>query len=110
MSRVRPATTAGSSREDPPPSASENTSSDRVSPPRDTAQGHHATRTDTDFAGLVGRLLLGTVVPGLGLILAGRRTAGRLVLGLVALALLACGAFVLRGQPVRAAARTLTSP
>jgi LCP family protein required for cell wall assembly len=110
MSRVTPETTAGPPREDPPPSAREITWGDDASPGRDPHRGHLGTEADGHFAQLVGRLLLGTVIPGLGLILAGRRTAGRLVLGFVALALLACGAFVLWGSPVQAVARTLASP
>src|SRR3954447_993001 len=110
MSRVRPATTAGSPREDPSSTPLGITSGDNASPRHGPGQGHHAKQPDGDFARLVGRLLLGTVVPGLGLILAGRRAAGRLVLVCFALALLACGAFVLWGQPVQTAARTLASP
>src|SRR3954469_1267863 len=110
MSRVRPETTAGSPREDAAPNAPAITPGDNAGPRRDPGQGHHGIRAEGHFARLVGRLLLGTVVPGLGLILAGRRTAGRLVLGIVALALLACGAFVLWGRPVQAVARTLASP
>src|SRR3954468_19133734 len=110
MSRVRPETTAGSSREVTAPSAPGITSGDDDHPRRDLGQGHHVTRADAHFARLVGWLLLGTVVPGLGLILAGRRAAGRLVLGCFALALLAGGAFVLWGRPAQAAARTLASP
>ncbi len=60
--------------------------------------------------GLVGWTVLGTLVPGLGLIVAGRRTAGRIVLGVAVLALLAGAAFVLWGDPVQTAARTVVSP
>src|SRR3954469_5102622 len=110
MSQVRPETTAGSPREDASPIAPQITRGDHASPGRVSGQGHHGMQADVHFARLVGWLLLGTVVPGLGLILAGRRTAGRLVFGIFTLALLACGAVVLWGRPVQAAARTLASP
>src|SRR3954453_9076370 len=110
MSRVRPETTAGSSREFRAPRAPGITSGDDDHPHRDLGQGHHVARADVHFARLVGWLLLGTVVPGLGLIPAGQRAADRLVLGCFALALLAGGAFFLWGGPAQAAARALASP
>jgi LCP family protein required for cell wall assembly len=49
------------------------------------------------------------LVPGTGLIVAGRRALGRLVLGAAVLAVVAAGAFVLLGDPLRTATRIGTS-
>jgi LCP family protein required for cell wall assembly len=112
MSQVEPHVPAGSPGEDAAPPALE------LAPRTDAGQRHrrtpqrgrHATSPGEDFGQLVGWSILGTLVPGLGLIVAGRRTAGRLVVGAVALALLAGGAFALWGEPLQTAVHTLASP
>jgi len=67
------------------------------------------TAPDPGFAALVRWTVLGVLVPGTGLIVAGRRALGRLVLGAALLAATAAGAFLLLGDPARTATRIGTS-
>jgi len=78
--------------------------------PAEGLRGRHATTNGQGFDRLVAWTILGSFVPGLGLIVAGRRTAGRALLALVALVALASVAFVVAGGPVTAARRIATSP
>ncbi len=73
-------------------------------------RGRHATTRGQGFDRVVGWTVLGTLVPGLGLVVAGRRTAGRFLLTLTALALLGAGALVAMGNPVETAGRIVASP
>jgi polyisoprenyl-teichoic acid--peptidoglycan teichoic acid transferase len=57
-------------------------------------RGRHATGYDQGFAAVVRWTILGSILPGAGLIAAGRRTAGRLLL---ALSLIIVGGFVAFG-------------
>ena len=73
-------------------------------------RGRHATTTGQGFDRVVGWTILGSLVPGLGLMVAGRRTAGRVLIGLVVAAALAAAALVLLGDPVALATSVLASP
>ncbi|MGZ4625416.1 MAG: LCP family protein [Kineosporiaceae bacterium] len=61
-------------------------------------RGRHATSYGQGFSRVVGWTILGSVVPGLGLIAAGRRTVGRILLTLTILLVGALFAFVLLGD------------
>lgn len=78
--------------------------------PMEELRGRHATTNGQGFDRLVTWTILGSIVPGLGLIVAGRRTAGRALLGTVAAAALGAAVFVLLGDPVATARRIATSP
>lgn len=78
--------------------------------PTEELRGRHATTNGQGFDRLVAWTILGSFVPGLGLIVAGRRTAGRILLGVVVATVLAAAAFVLVGDPVTTARRIATSP
>ena len=71
------------------PSAPENSGARRVADPGSPTMGGSARRAATGgaFPGALGWTVLGTIIPGLGLIKAGRRLAGGLVLGFFVLAL-----------------------
>jgi LCP family protein required for cell wall assembly len=62
-------------------------------------RGRHATSRDQGFGGLVTWTILGSIVPGAGLIAAGRRTAGRVLLTLTVVAVVGVLAFALLGDP-----------
>jgi LCP family protein required for cell wall assembly len=65
-------------------------------PPR---RGRHATSHDQGFSGLVTWTILGSIVPGAGLIAAGRRTAGRVLVTLTVVAVVGGLAFAVLGDP-----------
>jgi LCP family protein required for cell wall assembly len=73
-------------------------------------RGRHATTTGQGFDRLIGWTLVGSLIPGLGLVVAGRRAAGRFLLALAGLAVAAGAALVLFGDPVAFGSRILTSP
>ena len=62
-------------------------------------RGRHATGYEQGFGGLVGWTILGSVIPGVGLIAAGRRTAGRLLVALTVLVVVGLLAFAVLGDP-----------
>jgi LCP family protein required for cell wall assembly len=70
----------------------------------------HATDFGDSFGALVGLTIAGALVPGTGLLAAGRRTTGRILLGIVLLAVAAGAVLVLRGDPLQTAARVLVNP
>jgi len=74
-------------------------------------RARHATRTGDDFGYVISWSILGTVVPGLGLIKAGRRLAGALALTVaVGGALALGGALFLMGHPLRRVVSRVDSP
>ncbi len=62
--------------------------------PQDEARGRHASGRGQNFAGVVGWTILGALVPGSGLIAAGRRGTGALLLALQTAALSAAATYV----------------
>jgi LCP family protein required for cell wall assembly len=62
-------------------------------------RGRHATSRDQGFGGLVLWTIIGSLVPGAGLIAAGRRTAGRVLVTLTVLAVMGLVAFAALGDP-----------
>ncbi|MDQ1292648.1 MAG: hypothetical protein QG608_528 [Actinomycetota bacterium] len=75
-----------------------------------SARGRHATPQGQGFGRVVGWTILGSIVPGTGLLIAGRRTAGRSVLGLAGAVLLALGATALFLDPIASARTMLSNP
>jgi LCP family protein required for cell wall assembly len=73
-------------------------------------RGRHATTLGDGFGPVVAWTIVGTLLPGAGLIAAGRRKAGLVLLGIVVLALAACGTLALLGDPLQTVARVLASP
>jgi LCP family protein required for cell wall assembly len=61
-------------------------------------RGRHATGRDQGFGRLVTWTILGSIVPGAGLIAAGRRTAGRILVTLTVVAVVGLLAFALIGD------------
>jgi polyisoprenyl-teichoic acid--peptidoglycan teichoic acid transferase len=72
-------------------------------------RGRHATEWGQGFERVVGWTLLGSLLPGAGLIAAGRRTLGWAVAGLCLLLALSGVAIALLTDPVRLVARVLLS-
>jgi polyisoprenyl-teichoic acid--peptidoglycan teichoic acid transferase len=66
--------------------------------PEGRLRGRHATGYDQGFAGVVGWTIIGSLLPGAGLIAAGRRTAGKLLVGLTVLVAGGLVAFALFGD------------
>jgi polyisoprenyl-teichoic acid--peptidoglycan teichoic acid transferase len=62
--------------------------------PQDDARGRHASGRGQNFAGVVGWTILGALIPGSGLIAAGRRGAGALLLAVQTAALSAAATYV----------------
>src|SRR3954470_12375856 len=62
-------------------------------------RGRHATGRDQGFGGLVLWTIIGSLVPGAGLIAAGRRTAGRVLVTLTVLTVIGLLAFAVLGDP-----------
>lgn len=62
-------------------------------------RGRHATGYDQGFGGLVGWTILGSIIPGAGLIAAGRRTAGKVFVTLTVLVVGGLLAFAVLGDP-----------
>src|SRR3954447_14237808 len=62
-------------------------------------RGRHATGRDQGFGGLVLWTIIGSLVPGAGLIAAGRRTAGRVLVTLTVVAVVGGLAFAVLGDP-----------
>jgi polyisoprenyl-teichoic acid--peptidoglycan teichoic acid transferase len=80
-------------------------------PPRGPrTRGRHATGRGDGFGDVVGWTLVGSVVPGLGLLRSGRRVLGGVVLAGIALALVAVVAVVVLGDPVRWSESVVISP
>ena len=73
----------------------------RARPSGARSRARHGTGRGDGFGGVVGWTLLGGLVPGVGLIRAGRRVLGGIVLGMVVSALAAVAAFAVLGDPVR---------
>jgi len=72
--------------------------------PQDDARGRHASGKGQNFAGVVGWTILGALIPGSGLIAAGRRGAGALLLAVQTAALSAAATYVflaLRAHPAK---------
>ncbi|GAB6900207.1 LCP family protein [Kineosporia succinea] len=61
-------------------------------------RGSHATRRGQGFSWVIGWTLLGSLLPGAGLLAAGRRRAGGFLLGLVGAGVLAVGRLALDGS------------
>ncbi len=95
----------------PPMQQREGTHRSGMSPDGGRQLGRHAAGTDQGFGWVVGWTLGGTLIPGAGLIAAGRRAAGWAVIGLLLLAA-AVGAGYLLVQPslLRTAADLAVSP
>jgi polyisoprenyl-teichoic acid--peptidoglycan teichoic acid transferase len=72
--------------------------------------GRHATGLGDGFGSVVGWTVLGAVVPGTGLLAAGRRWLGRVLLAIVVLAVVAGVVLAVKGDPVATAARVVASP
>src|SRR3954447_8425796 len=66
---------------------------------RKPLRGRHATGYDQGFSGLVGWTILGSILPGAGLIAAGRRTAGKVLVTLTLLVVGGLLAFAVLGDP-----------
>jgi LCP family protein required for cell wall assembly len=66
-------------------------------------RGRHATGRDQGFSGLVTWTILGSIVPGAGLIAAGRRTLGRLLVTLTVVAVVGLAGFAVLGDPTKVA-------
>ena len=79
-------------------------------PAEDDARGRHATGRGDGFGRLAGLTVLGAVVPGLGLVLAGRRRTGWAVLAPVLLVVGALAAVVASGRAVSLARRYAFQP
>jgi len=75
-------------------------------------RGSHATPygQDQDFSWVVGWTILGTVLPGSGLMAAGRRRLGGFLLAVLALGLLGLGALLLLGNPMQQGIAIGSSP
>jgi LCP family protein required for cell wall assembly len=67
----------------------------------DSRRGSHATQTGQGFSWVLRWTILGAVMPGTGLIAAGRRRAGGVVLVVVGIALLVVAALAATGDPVK---------
>ena len=72
-------------------------------------RGRHATGHDQGFGGVVRWTILGSVVPGLGLIAAGRRVAGWVLLTVTILLVGGVAGFVLFGDVTASALRVATN-
>jgi polyisoprenyl-teichoic acid--peptidoglycan teichoic acid transferase len=72
-------------------------------------RGRHATGYDQGFSGVVGWTILGSLLPGAGLIAAGRRTAGRVLLALTLIVVGALVWFALFGDATSFALRFATN-
>jgi LCP family protein required for cell wall assembly len=70
----------------------------------------HATDLGDGFGSLVSWTVIGALVPGSGLVVAGRRKLGRLLLAVVVLAVATGVVLALRGDPLDMAARVVASP
>lgn len=66
--------------------------------PEGRLRGRHATGYDQGFAGVVGWTIVGSLLPGAGLIAAGRRTAGKVLVTLTVLVVGGLVAFALFGD------------
>ena len=77
---------------------------------RDAPRGRHATTHGQNFPRVVGWTLLGSVVPGVGLIAAGRRTLGGAVLFVTALLGSAAVTYAVIGKPTTLVKTMLANP
>src|SRR4051812_9994705 len=75
-----------------------------------THHARHSTGLGDGFGSVVGWTMIGAVLPGSGLIAAGRRKIGRLLLAIVLLAGGAAVFLAVRGDPLQTAARVVTNP
>jgi LCP family protein required for cell wall assembly len=81
-----------------------------VPEPLGNARGRHATPRGQGFERVVGWTILGSIIPGAGLIAAGRRVAGGFALTVATLVAIGLGAFLLTVDRVRFAASFLADP
>src|SRR3954471_18621084 len=72
--------------------------------------GRHSTGLGDGFGSVVSWTVIGSILPGSGLVAAGRRKLGRLVLTIVLLAVVAAVVLALRGDPLDTAARVVANP
>ena len=70
----------------------------------------HASELGDGWGRVVGWTILGALVPGAGLLAAGRRILGRIVLAILLLVIAAGAVLVLRGDLLQTAARVVTNP
>ncbi|MDQ1292649.1 MAG: hypothetical protein QG608_529 [Actinomycetota bacterium] len=75
-----------------------------------SARGRHATPQGQGFGRVVGWTILGSIVPGTGLLIAGRRTAGKVVLGSIGAIVLILGVIALIAGPITLARKMLSNP
>jgi polyisoprenyl-teichoic acid--peptidoglycan teichoic acid transferase len=68
---------------------------------REDRRGSHATQTGQGFSWVLGWTILGAVLPGSGLVAAGRRRAGGVLLVLLGVTLSALAALAMLGHPVK---------
>jgi LCP family protein required for cell wall assembly len=73
-------------------------------------RGSHATLRGQGFAWVIGWTVVGTLVPGSGLLAAGRRRAGGLLLGLAGAGVVALAWLVLGGHPLDRAQALVVDP
>jgi LCP family protein required for cell wall assembly len=73
-------------------------------------RGGHATDTGQGFSWVLRWTILGALIPGAGLIAAGRRGLGGAVLGLLGIGLLAVTALALLGNPLKRGLRLAVDP
>jgi polyisoprenyl-teichoic acid--peptidoglycan teichoic acid transferase len=76
----------------------------------DGRRGSHATHQGQGFSWVLGWTILGAVLPGSGLIAAGRRKTGAGLLGLVLAGLIALIALAMLGNPVKRVIELAVSP
>jgi LCP family protein required for cell wall assembly len=82
---------------------------DRPQPPAGSLRGRHATGYDQGFGGVVTWTILGSLLPGSGLIAAGRRTVGKIILTITLLAAIVAIAFVVLGDTTASVLRFATN-
>jgi len=81
-----------------------------VTPHPAPRRGRHATSYGQNFPRVVGWTLLGSLIPGVGLLAAGRRTSGTIALTLASLMASAAVTYAVIGDPANAVALLVTAP
>ncbi|MBK7624362.1 MAG: LCP family protein [Kineosporiaceae bacterium] len=76
----------------------------------DPARGRHATSYGQNYPRVVGWTLLGTLLPGAGLIAAGRRISGTIAIAIASLVFSAAVTFALVGDPVGLVGSMVSNP
>ena len=89
-----------------PPGAADDSADDSSS----SGRGRHAIGDSRGFDGVIGWTVLGSVVPGLGLLVAGRRRSGQVLLVVTAVLVAAAVAAADLVDPVATGRRLLTAP